>query len=281
MKVGRIRHNDRSEFAVQNDDASWTYLADLGVEAETTRDVIAATQRGAAASRMSTHVREPTLLCPIVSPSKILAIGLNYLDHIRETNKQVPDYPIVFAKFPSALNDPFGDIVVDPDLTEKADYEVELAVIIGKTVKGISPERASEAVYGYAIANDVSARDWQRTDGQFSRSKSFDSFCPLGPWITTADEVPDPNNLRIASWVNGEKRQESNTREMIFDVSHLIWYIARGMTLFPGDVILTGTPHGVGFAMDPPRYLVAGDLVSCQIADLGRIENRVTAPRSD
>lgn len=280
MKVGRIRHNDRSDFAVQNDDTSWTYLADLGVEAETTRDVIEATQRVVGANRMSTHVTEPTFLCPIVSPSKILAIGLNYMDHIRETNKQVPDYPIVFAKFPSALSAPFGDVVVDPELTEMADYEVELAVIIGKTVKGISREDALEAVYGYAIANDVTARDWQRKDGQFSRSKSFDSFCPLGPWITTADEVPDPNSLRIASWVNGEKRQESNTDKMIFDVSHLIWYIARGMTLYPGDVILTGTPHGVGFAMDPPRYLVAGDIVACQIADLGRIENLVVAPRS-
>jgi 2-keto-4-pentenoate hydratase/2-oxohepta-3-ene-1,7-dioic acid hydratase in catechol pathway len=208
----------------------------------------------------------------------MLAIGLNYRDHIRETKQTEPSNPIVFAKFPSSLNDPYGDIVMDQRLTEAGDYESELAVVIGRKARGIELSEALGCVFAYTVANDVSAREWQKRDGQLDRSKSFDTFCPIGPWLTTADEVSDPQALAVHSWVNGESRQDSSTREMIFSVEHLIWYIARGMTLEPGDVILTGTPHGVGVAMDPPRFIVPGDLVECEVEGLGTLRNPVVAP---
>ncbi|MGH2698435.1 MAG: fumarylacetoacetate hydrolase family protein, partial [Actinomycetota bacterium] len=184
-----------------------------------------------------------------------------------------------FGKFPNSLNDPYGRIVMDEQLTEQGDYEVELAVVIGKTTRRVSEENALQSVFGYTVANDVSARDWQKADRQFDRSKSFDTFCPIGPWITTSDEVPDPQGLSLKSWVNGELRQDSSTKEMLFGVAHLIYYLSRGMTLKPGDVILTGTPHGVGFAMDPPRFLAPGDSVECEVEGLGRLSNAVVGPR--
>ena len=150
--------------------------------------------------------------------------------------------------------------------------------MIGETTKGISEENALSCVFGYTVANDVSARDWQKADGQFDRSKSFDTFCPVGPWITTADQVPDPQGLPLRSWVNEEVRQDSSTKEMLFSVAYLIHYLARGMTLEPGDVILTGTPHGVGFAMDPPQYLKPGDIVECEVEGLGRLKHKVVTP---
>ncbi|MPZ73743.1 MAG: hypothetical protein GEU74_11015 [Nitriliruptorales bacterium] len=202
------------------------------------------------------------------------------MDHIRETGARAPERPVLFAKFPNALNDPYGDVVLDPALTEQGDYEAELAVIIGAHTRRVTVSQALASVYGYAVANDVSARDWQTRDMQLARSKSFDTFCPLGPWITTADEVPDPQELAIRSWVNGEARQDSSTKEMLYGVAELIEFFARGMTLEPGDVILTGTPHGVGFAMDPPRFLAPGDVVRCEVEGLGVIENRMVGPHS-
>ena len=168
---------------------------------------------------------------------------------------------------------------MDKELTERGDYEVELAVVIGKRTRKVGEDRALDSVFGYTVANDVSARDWQKADGQFDRSKSFDTFCPIGPWITTADEVPDPQGLALRSWVNGELRQDSSTKEMLFDIAHLIHYLSRGMTLEPGDVLLTGTPHGVGFAMEPPRYLAPGDVVECEVEGLGRLRNAVVGPQ--
>lgn len=281
MRLARIRtKDDRALFAASIGDNGWASIDSLGVSARNTGELITALQGIDASSieNSSESLEDVQYLNPIVPPANLMAIGFNYLDHINEAKVAEPENPIVFAKFTNSLNDPYGHIVIDPRLTEKGDYEVELAVVIGASTKGVSEADALSCVFGYTIANDVSARDWQRADGQFDRSKSFDTFCPVGPWITTADEVPDPQGLPLRSLVNGELRQDSSTKEMLFSVAYLIHYLARGMTLEPGDVILTGTPHGVGSVMDPPRYLEPGDVVTCEIEGLGQIENEVVAP---
>jgi 2-keto-4-pentenoate hydratase/2-oxohepta-3-ene-1,7-dioic acid hydratase in catechol pathway len=282
MRLACISTNGSPTFAVEREGGGWVTLDSLGISAKTTAEAIESQARVAAALSESSGVdaiEEPRFLRPIVSPTKVLAIGLNYLDHIRETKTKQPERPILFGKFPNSLNDPEGRIVMDEELTGQGDYEVELTVVIGKRTRRVSEENALDSVFGYTVANDVSARDWQKADGQFDRSKSFDTFCPIGPWITTADEVPDPQGLGLRSWVNGELRQDSSTKEMLFGVAHLVYYLARGMTLEPGDVILTGTPHGVGFAMDPPRYLTPGDVVECEVEGLGRLRNAVVGPQ--
>lgn len=274
----KIAYTDEG-FAASHPDGGWVLLSRVGIEASETAQVIG--QQEAIAAAVATArpgAGELDLRCPIVRPTKVLAIGLNYMDHIRETNSKVPERPVLFAKFPNTLNDPYGRIVVDPDLTEKADYEVELAVVIGKRTRRVARADALDHVFGYAVGNDVSARDWQFADPQFDRSKGFDTFCPIGPWITTADEVPDPQALGLRSWVNGEVRQDSSTKEMVHGVAELIAFLSRGMTLEPGDVLLTGTPHGVGLAMDPPRFLVPGDVVRCEVDGLGAIENACVGP---
>ena len=282
MKIARLDgHDSGPRFVVERDGAGWVALESLGIEAHTTAAVIAAhSQIERAVSASSGDVIEdPDFLRPIVAPSKMLAIGLNYVDHIRETNQKHPDRPILFGKFPSSLNDPYGKNVLDQELTERGDYEVELAVVIGKRTRRVSEREALHSVFGYTVANDVSARDWQRADIQFDRSKSFDTFCPIGPWITTADEVQDPQGLALKSWVNGELRQDSSTKEMLFGIAYLIHYLSRGMTLEPGDVLLSGTPSGVGSAMDPPRFLSPGDVVECEVEGLGRLRNAVVGPQ--
>jgi 2-keto-4-pentenoate hydratase/2-oxohepta-3-ene-1,7-dioic acid hydratase in catechol pathway len=283
MRLARVRTKDgRAQFALSAGDDGWVPVESLGVTAGSTGEVITALQ-GIDTSSLdgsSNSLGDVEFLNPIVPPTKLLAIGLNYLDHIKENNVKQPENPILFAKFPNSLNDPYGRIIIDPRLTERGDYEVELTVVIGETTKGISEEDALSCVFGYTVANDVSAREWQKADGQFDRSKSFDTFCPIGPWITTADEVRDPQGLPLRSWVNGELRQDSSTKEMLFPVAYLIHYLARGMTLEPGDVILTGTPHGVGFAMDTPQYLKTGDVVECEVEGLGRLKHEVVAPET-
>lgn len=280
MRIARIEGASGAVYVVQAGDGSWVDLGPLGIHVSTTPELVNAADALAAldVTAMGGGVVDPTFLAPIVAPGKLMAIGLNYADHIRETGSKAPANPILFMKANTSLTGPEDDIVVDPGLTSMADYETELTLIIGRRTKGISEADARGAIFGYTVANDVSARDCMKADGQLVRAKSFDTYCPVGPWITTADSVPDPQALAVKTLVNGEVRQDSSTSEMIFSVDHLIYFLARGMTLEPGDVMLTGTPHGVGFVMDPPRFLNAGDVVECEVEGLGKLRNRVVGP---
>ncbi|MEC7801200.1 MAG: fumarylacetoacetate hydrolase family protein [Verrucomicrobiota bacterium] len=208
----------------------------------------------------------------------IYAIGLNYRAHAEETGLEIPKYPMVFMKAPTAAQNP-GDPIVLPRYlrSDKVDFEAELGVVIGRPCKNVKPEEALSYVLGYVCANDVSARDWQKEKGggQFCRGKTFDTFCPVGPCLATADEIPDPSKLTIRSFVNDDKMQESGTDDMIFDVPTLISFLSGSTTLLPGTLILTGTPSGVGEARDPKRYLVAGDEVTVEIEGVGILTNPV------
>ncbi len=211
------------------------------------------------------------LLAPIARPGKIFAIGLNYADHVKETGQQVPAHQIWFTKAATSINSPFDPVEL-PKASEQVDYEAELVVVIGKRCKHVAQERAAEVVFGYCAGNDVSVRDWQLRTSQWVLGKSFDTHAPLGPWIVTADEIGDPHSLGIRCSVNGEPRQSSNTRHLIFSVFDQIAHLSSAMTLEPGDIIFTGTPGGVGLAMKPPQWLKAGDKVRVEIDRIGAIE---------
>jgi len=213
------------------------------------------------------------LLAPIPNPSKVMAIGRNYMDHCREQGVEPPDRPVIFTKFTTAIIGPGEAIRWDPVLTSKVDYEVELAVVIGRRARRVSAAEALEYVAGYTICNDVSARNLQFGDKQWVRGKSLDTFCPMGPYLVTRDEVADPQNLNIRCTVNDRVMQDSNTLEMIFDVRYLIEFASRAFTLLPGDVIATGTPDGVGVFRDPPVFLQDGDVVTLEIEGLGQLTN--------
>jgi acylpyruvate hydrolase len=215
-----------------------------------------------------------TLSAPNPSPSKIICIGKNYLDHAMEMGGEVPDYPMLFAKFNNSIIGP-EDKIEKPAVTEKLDYEVELAVVIGKEASNVLEAEALNYVVGYTIANDTSARDLQKRTSQFLQGKTLDNSTPIGPWIVTADEVGDPSNLAIRSLVNGEDRQSSNTSKLIFDIPYLISFISEIVTLKPGDIILSGTPDGVGAGMNPPQFLKDGDNVTLKIEKIGIMENSV------
>ena len=214
------------------------------------------------------------LLAPILRPGKILALGLNYRDHAVEANMALPEIQTWFAKMTTSTNGPFDPIHL-PRVSRKLDYEAELGVVIGRRARHVSREQARDVIAGYVAANDVSVRDWQLRTSQFVVGKSFDTHCPFGPWITTTDEIPDPQALRIRCTVNGQTRQDSSTREMVFDVFQMIEHLSQAMTLEPGDLLITGTPAGVGAVSKPPRYLSAGDVVRVEIEKIGYIENRV------
>jgi 2-keto-4-pentenoate hydratase/2-oxohepta-3-ene-1,7-dioic acid hydratase in catechol pathway len=209
-------------------------------------------------------------------PRNILCVGLNYKDHAEESNIPPPTQPVLFAKWTSAAGGPGDPIILPPD-TNEVDYEAELAVIIGRRCRSVTTTTALEYVAGYACMNDVSARDFQRGDGQWVRAKSQDTFGPFGPYLVTKDEVPDPQSLPIRCILNGRTLQDSNTNKMIFGVRELVAFITRGITLNPGDVISTGTPHGVGFAQKPPVFLKPGDNVKVEIDGVGRLSNKVIA----
>jgi 2-keto-4-pentenoate hydratase/2-oxohepta-3-ene-1,7-dioic acid hydratase in catechol pathway len=215
------------------------------------------------------------LLAPVPNPSKVIAIGLNYWDHCREQKLEPPDRPIIFAKYPTAVIGPGEPIVWDPALTQQVDYEAELAFVVGKRARKVKREEAYDYIFGYMPGNDVSARDLQFSDKQWVRGKSLDTFCPLGPYLVSRDEVPDPHNLPIRCYVNGRPLQDSSTSEMIFDIPTLLSFITAAFTLLPGDVVLTGTPDGVGVFRKPQIFLKPGDRVVVEIEGLGRLENPV------
>jgi acylpyruvate hydrolase len=205
-----------------------------------------------------------TLLAPVPRPRAIFGIGLNYAAHAQEQGKELPEFPIVFMKLPSSSAPPAGPVRC-PRVVKRLDYEGELAVVLG----------AGNRIAGYAVADDVSARDLQRREPQWTRAKGFDTSCPWGPWITTADEVPDPQALRLRTWVNGDLRQDSSTSDLVFSPQQCVDFIAETCTLEPGDLILTGTPSGVGMAMDPRTFLESGDTIRIEIEGLGSIEHAV------
>ncbi len=303
MKLASILHEGRSTVSIVDPDRSvfWP-LADVvpGLPPRIATDMVAAIAhlaggRGIAAPSGAGHPLETArLLAPIASPPhNVLCVGKNYHAHAREFTKSgfdagasaadaIPDVPIIFTKSSGAISGPTDDIPLWPGLDAAVDYEAELVIVIGKAGRCIQRARALEHVFGYTIMNDVTARDLQRRHKQWFLGKTIDGFGPTGPWIVTADEL-DVNNLRVASRVNGETRQDANTSDLIFDVPTLIETISRGTTLAPGDMIATGTPEGVGIGFDPPRFLKDGDVVEVEIAGIGTIRNtvrRASAERS-
>ena len=281
MKIVTFERNDEVKLGVMVTEG----IVDLGGEnAGIPTDMITLLQQGNAGMETirsiisqnppSVPLNEVTLLPPVLNPQKVIALGRNYAAHAAEGGAELPKYPMLFHKTAGSLLGAEGEIIIPP-VTNKVDYEAELAVIIGKPCKNVSEETALAYVAGYCCANDVSARDWQRRTSQFSAGKMLDTFGPLGPALVTKDDVPDPQNLTIRSVLNGQTMQESNTSYMMFSVAFTISYISQIATLYPGDVILTGTPEGVGFARTPPVYLKSGDEITIEIERVGTLTNTV------
>lgn len=223
------------------------------------------------------RIQDVRLHAPVPGPQKVICIGLNYEDHAEETGAPIPEKPIVFAKFANTIIG-HGEPIVIPPITSQVDYEAELAVVIGRTARNVPEAQALDHVYGYTNANDVSARDIQLGEGgQWTRGKAIDTFCPLGPYLVTSDEVPDPQDLSIRCTLNGEVVQDGTTAKMIFSVAELVAFLSTGMTLMPGDVIITGTPPGVGMARDPQLWMKPGDEVTIEVEGFGALTNPVQA----
>ena len=256
-------------------DSRWKTMREIVAVGEPALVVL----RGLVSAANGDHkLSEVRLLAPIERPGKYLAIGMNYRKHVEESERlgvAAPKQQLWFNKQTTCVSGPYD--AIEPGVTDKLDYEVELGVVIGKVAKGVGERDALAHVFGYFVANDVSARDWQFHSQTFTMGKSFDTHGPIGPWIVTADELPDPQTLELRCLVNGKLRQSSNTSEMIFSVAQQIAYLSTAFTLEPGDLIATGTPEGVGVGMEPPQFLQAGDVVRCEIDRIGAIENKVAA----
>ncbi len=242
-------------------------------------------EQAGAASGAPLPLSALSLLAPIPTPRRnIFCVGLNYLAHAQEgadargVPLKLPERPLFFTKATLAANGPYGDIPFDDNVSVQVDWEVELGVVIGRRGINIPSSEAMDYVFGYTVLNDISARDLQNGHGgQFFKGKSLDGTCPMGPWIVTRDEVPDPDSLPVRCRVNGVTKQDSTTAEFIFKIPTVIEWLSKGMTLLPGDIIATGTPHGVGFARNPPEFLKPGDVVECEVGGLGTIRNTVVA----
>lgn len=242
---------------------------------EVVRQIVTRYEQTPLDERMMAYPLDTVILeAPVSRPGKIIALGKNYLGHIKETGSETPKFPIIFAKFPSCVIGP-NDSIPMPKISDKIDWEVELAIVIGKTCKDVSESKALEYIAGYTIVNDVTARDLQRGDGQWIRGKSLDSFCPMGPCIVTKDELGDAHGLKMHTKINGEVKQDSSTSNMMFNVPQILSHLSKAFTLEPGDVIATGTPSGVGFVRDPPEFLKAGDTIEQYIEKIGYLRNSV------
>jgi 2-keto-4-pentenoate hydratase/2-oxohepta-3-ene-1,7-dioic acid hydratase in catechol pathway len=289
MRIATYRHQNRRAVGRLSDDGQTLAAFELGPEEEK-RGALALVERLAAGSALpatgpAIPLAQVTLEAPLPRPRRnIFCVGKNYHEHAHEFARSgfdssaasgaVPDAPIIFSKVPECVTGPATPILIDPQTSEAIDYEAELAVVIGRGGRGISRAEALDHVFGYTIINDVTARDLQGRHKQWLIGKSQDSFCPMGPWLASADEI-DLADTAVRCWVNGELRQEANTRALIFDVPTLIETLSRGLTLLPGDIIATGTPAGVGIGFNPPKYLRPGDVVRIEIAGIGVLENPV------
>lgn len=284
MKLVRFSLNNQVSCGVLTSEGIIDF-AQLDVPYSSLQELIEAGDEGLSLVRSRTDnasahypLADVELLAPLTRPSKFLALGMNYKKHQEESSRlgvEKRTHQTWFNKQVSCINDPFGDI--DPGVTEKLDYEVELGVVIGKKSKHLTAASVPSAIFGYLVVNDVSARDWQFHTPTFTMGKSFDTHGPIGPCIVTADEIEDPENLDVKCWVNGELRQSSNTSHMISNLSDQLTYLTTAFTLEPGDIIATGTPEGVGVAMEPPVFLQPGDVVKCEVEGIGTIENTVKA----
>lgn len=283
MKLCTFLQDGSARIGVVTDDG----VVDLSLAApELPREMTAllaagqsALQRAASAASNATSrlvLESVRLAAPIARPPKFVAIGLNYADHVAEAGIEAPKLPTVFNKQATCVTGP-NDPVWMPRISHVLDYEGELGFVIGKRCRHVPRDRAHEVIAGYLVVNDVTIRDWQLRMPTWTMGKSFDTHGPIGPWITTADEVGDPHGLRLRTWVNDELRQDSNTKQLIFDCYALVAHLSDGFTLEPGDVIATGTPGGVGIAMKPPKLLVVGDRVRVEIEGLGALDNTVVA----
>jgi 2-keto-4-pentenoate hydratase/2-oxohepta-3-ene-1,7-dioic acid hydratase in catechol pathway len=280
MKLATFTHNGATRIGIVVGDE----VVDLAAAApELPQDMIGFLEAGdpaleAAQAATQAGARLPLsdvqLEAPIARPPKFLAVGLNYADHVAEAGLETPKHPMIFNKQSTCVTGPSDPIHV-PRVSHVLDYEGELGFVIGKRCRHVSREDAADVIAGYVVVNDATVRDWQFQTPTWSMGKSFDTHGPMGPWIVTSDELPDPHQLALRTWVNGELRQESNTKELIFDCFRLVEHLSTAFTLEPGDVIATGTPSGVGIIMKPPQLLVEGDVVRIEIEGIGTIENPV------
>ncbi len=278
MKLATFSHDGKAAIGRVEDDTIID-LSKTGLPGEMSVLLAAgrpALQQAASADGQRLGLSQVELLAPVLRPPKILAIGLNYRDHIEETGLDTPEFPMFFNKQSTSANGPYAPWHM-PKVSDKLDYEGELGFVIGQRCRHVPREKAHEVIAGYCVCNDGSVRDWQMRSQTFTLGKSFDTHCPFGPYIVTPDEVGDPHALDLKTWVNGELRQDSNTRHLVFDCFDQIATLTQAFTLEPGDLILTGTPSGVGIGFKPKKFLRVGDKVRIEIENIGYIENEVIA----
>jgi 2-keto-4-pentenoate hydratase/2-oxohepta-3-ene-1,7-dioic acid hydratase in catechol pathway len=286
MKLARFRTGDREGIGIVRD-SEILDCSDAGEGLGTIPEILQPGEEGrrrlqtaADAGGRRYALEEVTLLAPVPKPGKFLCVGLNYLDHIEETGAKLPERPKIFNKQSTCVNDPGAPVHI-PRVSDKVDYEGELGMVIGRRCRHVGKDRAAEVIGGYLIVDDVTVRDWQVHSSTWTMGKSFDTHGPTGPWLVTADEIGDPHRLDLKTWVNGELRQDTNTRNLLFNCYVLVEYLSTAFTLEPGDIISTGTSSGVGFKLDPPAWLKAGDAVRIEIEDIGVLENPCIAEPED